>query len=281
MTPTTLVLLGLVLSLGPCLASPHHKGFKSKGKSKGKGHRYVLAPTPIPAPPLVVQPHLVPGPPPCAPVVKHVTVYTTKNNYVPVYSTQVEEVLVPTTIYDIRTATISTTATQQLDTTLYQAETRYEESVSVGTQLVTVTQPRVEPQVTTVTNIQLSVAPSLVTQVQEVTRASVSVAHVDVPVTRTTRVYAEYTQTATIPVPVVVTQTVVETVAVPVTTTVTVTAAGVPPPPKSTATVVETDVHYTPAFVTKTYYETHATTVTRHESFPATVTVQAPCGYGY
>ncbi|ROT79249.1 hypothetical protein C7M84_002031 [Penaeus vannamei] len=235
------------------------------------GDRPPAAPAaPQPAP-IIVDAQLVPGPRPCLPITKQFTQYETVDNYVPIYSTSVSPIYFPTTIYDTKYVTLTNYVTKLLQTTVYAVHTEYETSVSQGLIYESVTLPLSNPEYETRTNIQLAVVPSLVTEIVAVTRPSSQVIPVVKTQTRTLVLVPEYTTTEVVPYPIVTTNTIVETVRVPITTTVTVTAAPLPVPkkpvgPKVTKTLVQTNVHYTPAYVTNTEYVTRYTTVTERQS---------------
>ncbi|XP_063594864.1 mucin-2-like [Penaeus indicus] len=258
------------------------------GGGGGKKHQVVIAPPPPPPPPqpapIIVDAKLVPGPRPCLPITKQFTQYETVENYVPIYSTAISPIYFPTTIYDTNYVTLTNYVTKLLQTTVYAVYTQYETSVSQGLYYESVTLPLSNPEYETRTNIQLAVVPSLVTEFVTLTRPSSQVIPVDKTQTRTLVVVPEFTTTEVEPYPIVTTNTIVETVRVPITTTVTVTAAPLPVPkkpvgPKVTKTLVQTNVHYTPAYVTNTEYVTKYTTVTDRQRYPFTVTVPGKCGY--
>ncbi|XP_042871933.1 mucin-2-like [Penaeus japonicus] len=258
------------------------------GGGGGKKHQVVIAPPPPPPPPqpapIIVDAKLVPGPKPCVPITKQFTQYETVENHVPIYTTSVRPIYFPSTIYDTKYVTLTNYVTKLLQTTVYAVHTAYETSVSQGLFYESVTLPLTNPEYETRTNIQLAVVPSLVTEVVAVTRPSSQVIPVDKTRTRTLVLVPEFTTTEVVPYPIVTTNTIVETVNVPITRTVTVTAAPPPkkpPGPKVTKTLVQTNVHYTPTYVTNTEYVTKYTTVTERQRYPFTVTVPGKCGGGY
>ncbi|XP_050733667.1 uncharacterized protein LOC127007100 [Eriocheir sinensis] len=267
-------LLALLLSVE---ATAKGGGGKGKGIGIGGGGfgGHVIAPPiapRIPPPKIHVNPVPVPVKP-CYPVTKQITDFKQLDNYVTFYKTQVQPVVVTTTLYRTSYVTQDVQATSLLITTVRTTEFQTENSVAIITDYKTVTTVQKVPVLTTVTSIDFTLQPHVITIPKIVSEAVPQYFTDTAVVTHTVYNQPRITVTKEFPYP----YDSVQYKQVTETRYVTETVQGYHGP-RVTSTVLRTQISYSPVYISVTLTDTvlYTTTVLQ----PVRQTVTATCGGG-